>query len=158
MAHRPEALLDKIVSYLTECGLPFRTMTHEPTLTSEDSARARGESLSCGGKALLLKADGQLVLVVLSAARKANFKKLRRALGAKELRFANESELKEHQLTKGAVPPFGFPILPCPLYIDQSVLDNEKIAFNAGSLTDSIIMATQDYLRAAGGTLGEFSE
>ena len=57
-----------------------------------------------------------------------------------------------HELTglvPGAVPPFGEPILSLPLYVDASVLANERIAFNAGSLTDSIIMPIHDYRRIA---------
>jgi Ala-tRNA(Pro) deacylase len=47
------------------------------------------------------------------------------------------------------VPPFGPPILPLPLYVDEGIQANERIAFNAGSLTDSIVMAVPDYLRLA---------
>lgn len=38
---------------------------------------------------------------------------------------------------------------PFSLYADPSVLENEKIAFNAGSLTDSFIMASADWQRIA---------
>jgi Ala-tRNA(Pro) deacylase len=65
-------------------------------------------------------------------------------------RFATREELL--QLTScvpGSVPPFGEPILPLELYLDSSIIENEKIAFNAGSLTDSIIMMVKDYLRLA---------
>ena len=47
----------------------------------------------------------------------------------------------------GSVPPFGQPILPFPLYVDPRFSRIERIAFNAGSLTDSIVMATDDYRR-----------
>jgi prolyl-tRNA editing enzyme YbaK/EbsC (Cys-tRNA(Pro) deacylase) len=49
----------------------------------------------------------------------------------------------------GSSPPFGEPILQLELYVDNSILRNEKIAFNAGSLTDSIIMRTEDYVQIA---------
>ena len=68
----------------------------------------------------------------------------------KRIRFATKEEL--HELTglvPGCVPPFGEPILHLELYVDHSVLQNEKIAFNAASLTDSIIMQTEDYLKIA---------
>ena len=49
-------------------------------------------------------------------------------------------ELSERTgLVSGDVPPFGEPVLPFPLYADESVFENPRIAFNAGSLTDSII-------------------
>ena len=90
------------------------------------------------------------VLLVISAARRLDSAKLKRALGVKKTRFATADEL--HDLTglvPGAVPPFGEPVLPLPLYVDASVLANQRIAFNAGSLTDSIIMSVDDYRRVA---------
>jgi prolyl-tRNA editing enzyme YbaK/EbsC (Cys-tRNA(Pro) deacylase) len=33
--------------------------------------------------------------------------------------------------------------------VDASVLANQRIAFNAGSLTDSVIMPVEDYRRIA---------
>jgi len=43
----------------------------------------------------------------------------------------------------------GEPILPLPLYVDRAIEENERIAFNAGSLTDSVILAVPDYFRLA---------
>jgi len=68
----------------------------------------------------------------------------------KKIRFATAEELKELTgLVPGSVPPFGQPILPFELYADESILANEKIAFNAGSLEDSIILRVEDWLAAA---------
>ncbi len=52
-------------------------------------------------------------------------------------------------LVPGSVLPFGRPILPFDLYLDEALRTNDRIAFNAGSLTDSIILAMPDYLRIA---------
>ena len=52
-------------------------------------------------------------------------------------------------LVPGCVPPFGRPILDLDLYVDRSILENDRIAFNAGSLTDSMIMDREDYIRIA---------
>jgi prolyl-tRNA editing enzyme YbaK/EbsC (Cys-tRNA(Pro) deacylase) len=41
--------------------------------------------------------------------------------------------------------------------VDTSILANETIAFNAGSLTDSIFLSVADYLRVAGPTVFRFS-
>jgi prolyl-tRNA editing enzyme YbaK/EbsC (Cys-tRNA(Pro) deacylase) len=41
-------------------------------------------------------------------------------------------------------------VLPFDLYLDSSILQNERIAFNPGSLTDSIIMKRADYVEIAG--------
>ena len=60
-------------------------------------------------------------------------------------------------LPPGAVPPFGKPIFELGLYVDKSVLENEYIAFNAGSLTKSIKLRVADYLKVAHPIIIEFS-
>jgi Ala-tRNA(Pro) deacylase len=143
-------LLHKIREWLSAEGVLLREVHHEPTRTSEDSARARGEQLRVGGKALLIKVDDTFRLFVLSADRKLDSAAIKRRFSARKTRFATPEELMElTRLVPGAVPPFGSPILPFPLYVDPSVFENERIAFNAGSLTDSIVIATSDYRRIA---------
>lgn len=152
-----EAVYDSIVAMLDAAGVPYRAVHHEPTHTSEESARARGEDVRIGGKALLVKAGDVFRLFVLSAALKLDADALKQRFGVKKTRFATAEELKELAgLVPGSVPPFGKPILPFDLYIDESITRNEKIAFNAGSLTDSLILATTDYLRVAAGEVFAF--
>ncbi|MHC4948550.1 MAG: YbaK/EbsC family protein [Planctomycetota bacterium] len=143
-------VLARILALLDEHRVAYRHLTHEPTPTSADAARARGEPLEIGGKALLLKADGDYHLLVMSAARRLDSAAARRALGCRRSRFATADELRELTgLVPGSVPPFGPPVLPFPLRVDASILANERIAFNAGSLTDSVVMRVDDYRRVA---------
>lgn len=143
-------VLQAIRDLLNKQGIAFRELHHEPTFTSEDSARVRGEALRTGGKALLMKGDGQYRLFVLPADRKVDSGAVRRELNVRKMRFANPDELQELTgLVPGSVPPFGRPLLPFELFVDSRILDNERIAFNAGSLTDSIILSVDDYLSAA---------
>jgi prolyl-tRNA editing enzyme YbaK/EbsC (Cys-tRNA(Pro) deacylase) len=55
------------------------------------------------------------------------------------------------------VPPFGHPILPFDVFADPSITGNDRIAFNAGSLTDSIVMGVADYLEVARPSLFGFA-
>lgn len=143
-------VLASIRSLLTREGVAFRELHHVPTRTSEESAKARGEPLEIGGKALLMKVGNDYALFVISAARRIDSGAIRKHLGARKMRFATAEELKDLTgLLSGDVPPFGEPILPFPLYADESVFENERIAFNAGSLTDSIIMRVADWERIA---------
>jgi prolyl-tRNA editing enzyme YbaK/EbsC (Cys-tRNA(Pro) deacylase) len=147
----PPTVLDAIRELLNSRDVPFREVHHEPTFTSEQSALARGEELRNGGKALLLKGeDDQYRLFVLPADHKLDSAAVRKRLGFKRLRFANGAELESLTgLVPGSVPPFGRPILPFDLYVDEAIRSNERIAFNAGSLTDSIILSVADYLKIA---------
>jgi prolyl-tRNA editing enzyme YbaK/EbsC (Cys-tRNA(Pro) deacylase) len=151
-------ILEQIRQLLREAEAEFREVHHEPTPTSEEAARARGEELRIGGKALLLKTDNEFRLFVLSASLRIDSVAIRRHLGLKKTRFAKAEELLELTgLVPGAVPPFGRPILPFELYVDRSILENERIAFNAGSLTDSMILSVEDYVRVANPAVFEFS-
>lgn len=149
MPHGPE-ILSAIRELLNSADASFREVHHEPTRTSEESAKARGEELHIGGKALLMKGDDQFRLFVLPANRKLDSGAIRREFGIKKLRFATPEELLELTgLVPGCVPPFGEPILPFELCLDAAIESNPRIAFNAGSLTDSIILAMPDYLSVA---------
>jgi Ala-tRNA(Pro) deacylase len=115
--------------------------------------------MEIGGKALLLKVDDDFRLFVLSAALRIDSGAIREHLGARRSRFATPEELLEKTgLVPGSVPPFGRPVLPFELYADESIARNERIAFNAGSLTDSIFLSTADYLRLAAPRVFRFSK
>jgi len=143
-------MYQRIRDWLAENKAEFREVHHTPTLTSEEAAKARGEDISIGGKALLLKVDESYKLFVLSAARLLDSNAIKERFGAKRVRFATPDELKELTgLVPGSVPPFTKPFLELELYVDESIRKNDRIAFNAGSLTDSIVMGVADYMRLA---------
>jgi Ala-tRNA(Pro) deacylase len=146
-----QTTLERIRNHLKAAGIDFREVHHQPTRTSEESAAARGEALNVGAKALLLKTDDVFQLFVLPADRKLDSTAIRRQLGVRKTRFASVEELHDMVgLVPGAVPPFGEPILPFNLYADESLgTQTNKVAFNAGSLTDSIIMAASDWAAIA---------
>ncbi len=149
---------ESIKSFLALHSIQFREVHHQPTHSSEESARARGEDISIGGKAILVKVDDEYKLFVLSAAKKIDSQKIKGRFGARRLRFATPDELQQLTgLVPGSVPPFGRPILPFDLYVDVSIVANERIAFNAGLLTTSIVMNCRDYLSIASPEIFQFS-
>ena len=153
-----DTVIDSIRELLQSHTISFREAYHEPTHTSEESARARGEDISIGGKAILMKVENDLKLFVLSAGKKIDSQKIKLRFNAKRSRFATPQELFDLTgLVPGSVPPFGRPILPFDLYVDLSITTNEKIAFNAGSLTTSIIMNCRDYLDLVSPEVFDFS-
>lgn len=149
---------DRLREYLLSLDVEFREVHHEPTSTSEDSARARGEPLHVGGKALIIKVERVFHLFVLPADRQLDSAAVKRKLGAKKMRFATKDELlKQTGLVPGSVPPFGEPILPYPLFVDEAIKSNDRIAFNAGALTTSFILPMPEYLRSAKPTFMQLS-
>lgn len=156
-------VFESIKALLDQHQIAYKTLQHPPTYTSEESAKFRGEALSTGAKAIVYKIEKQYYLFVMPANRKLDNKKIKaffkaEGLRAKKTRFATSDELTEMTgLVSGSVPPFGEPILPFRLFIDAEIERNEKVAFNAGSLTDSVIMQRSDYLKIANGTIMDFT-
>ncbi len=148
-------VLEIILKMLDEAGCEYRHIHHEPTHTSAEAAHVRGESIKIGGKSLLLRGgsgvNATYALFVLSAALRLDSVATRKILHSQRSRFATPEELMATTgLVPGSVPPFGDPVLPgVPMYVDQSIFDNDRIAFNAGSLTDSIIMQVSEYQQVA---------
>ncbi len=144
-------VLHRLQMYLQSKNVVPRIVQHQPTMTSEESAQARGEPLEVGAKALLLKADDRFVIAVLPASMKLNSSAFKQLVGCKSLRFATREELFEKTgLVPGSLPPFGAPIFPFDLWADSRVGTHfGRVAFNAGSLTTSMILPLSDWLSLA---------
>ncbi|MCD6441852.1 MAG: hypothetical protein J7L86_08765 [Candidatus Marinimicrobia bacterium] len=152
-------MYQKIKDLLNSNSINFREVHHEPAKTSQESARARGEDISIGGKALVLKIEDSFKIFVLSAAKKLDSAAIKKRFNIKRLRFANRDELLELTgLEPGSIPPFGQPLFDLELFVDNSIVQNKKIAFNAGTHTDSIIMSVKDYLELTKPTIFNFSK
>jgi len=86
-------------------------------------------------------------LFVLPADLQLDAKRVKQELKIRSVRFATREELFDLTgLVPGSVPPFGSPVLPFELYGDPTIGSVEdKVAFNAGSLTTSIVMKASDW-------------
>ncbi|MCE9604687.1 MAG: hypothetical protein K8U03_07260 [Planctomycetia bacterium] len=153
-------VLDRILELLAADGASFRRLDHEPTRTSEESAAARGEPLDVGAKAILLKTDDLFRLFILCADTHLDSAAVKRRLNVKKTRFATPEELLERTgLVPGSVPPFGEPILPFEIYADTMIgVRTDRVAFNAGSLTTSIVLGASDWERLAKPTRFDFAK
>jgi Ala-tRNA(Pro) deacylase len=150
-------LTERLVEFLRENSADFSVVTHEPVRTSEEAARVRGTPLEQGAKALVFRADGQPVLLVLPADRRVDARAFKQAFGVKDLRMVTADDLRELTgMEVGAVPPFGL-LMDLPTYVDERLLSLPRISFNAGSRTTSVIMAVTDYARLAGATPARFA-
>lgn len=142
-----DQVLAGVRELLSRGGIQYKEIPHAAASTSEESARVRGESLAVGAKALLIKTDEAFRLFVLPADMQLDAKRVKQELKIRSVRFATREELLELTgLVPGSVPPFGRPVLPFELYGDPGIGSVEdKVAFNAGSLTLSIVMKASDW-------------
>ncbi len=145
-------VVEKIKSLLQENSIHFETFEHEAVRTSEEAAKVRtGYTIQQGAKALIVRAkitnqDKRFVMVVVPGDKRFDNQKLKNILGAKDIRFATETEVG--QLTDGVqpggVPPFGN-LFGLDVYADKSLVNQQRIIFNAGDKRYSIGMLSEDY-------------
>jgi Ala-tRNA(Pro) deacylase len=140
------SVFERLHEWLTESGVPFTVLRHEPVFTSEQAAAVRGTPLSSGAKALVMKADDDFLMLILPADRKLDSRKARAGLGVKSLRFASREEVERLTgLQPGSIPPFGS-LFGLRTYCDPDLGQNASINFNAGDHAISVHMAHADYL------------
>lgn len=145
-------------------NLEFKSLTHEETPTSEDSARVRGLPLSTGVKAMLLvnKKSDENVLALVAAHKRIDIKKVtveyRKVKEGAKLTLEKPEIIKErYDLVIGSVPPFG-EVMGIPTYIDKSVFEEETSAFNIADKKESLICKTVDLQKILKGTVGDFAK
>jgi len=143
-----EALFPEIIRRLRKNNIEFKHLEHEAASTSEESALVRGTSLEQGVKALILrsKKTGKNYMVCVRADQKIDLK-LIEGIVADKLEFESANGIKDrYGLELGAIPPFGN-LLGLNVYIAKNILEQDEIAFNAGTKSDSIIMKAKDLVR-----------
>lgn len=146
-------VVDRIRKRLDEEGVLYAVFEHEPARTSEEAAAQRPQySMSQGTKSLIVRVKQQgeksFAMVVVPGDAKFDTKKVRTAVGASDVRFASEDEVRDvtDGVEPGGVPPFGNQF-GLPTYVDPNVLEHEEIIFNAGDKRVSIAMETDPYRR-----------
>ncbi|MFI8906237.1 YbaK/EbsC family protein [Streptomyces albidoflavus] len=142
---------EQITELLDREKATYRVVEHPAEGRSEEVSAVRGTTVSQGAKALVCRVkgiDAPGVLAVLAGDRRADLKKVAAAVGGKKGGFA-PSELAE-RLTGcvvGAIPPLPLSTA-LPVVVDEEFLAaHDEIAFNAGRLDRSVVMATADYVR-----------
>lgn len=151
-------LSSRLLAFLGQQQVSFTHLKHPPVTTCQQAAKARGTPLKQGAKALLMLADSQPILVVLSAAHQINLAKFKKQFKIKKLKMATAAQVKQITgLPPGALPPFGN-LLNLPVFVDKQLLAQKQIAFNCGSLNQSVIMSSADFNTLVKPQIGSYAQ
>jgi nondiscriminating aspartyl-tRNA synthetase len=154
-----ENIRNEIIHQLHEKKMDFDHRVHEPTPTSEDSARVRQIKMEEGIKALILKGKNtkKNYQFNIPAHLKVDMKAVAERVGEK-CEFEDPAVIQERfGLQIGGVPPFGN-LLNLDNYYDEQIAQEERAAFNCGLTTESIIMKSKDLLALVEPKIGKFSK
>lgn len=146
----------QIKEILDRNKVEYTHLTHEHVHRSEDAAKIRGTNLDEAAKAIVLKVEKRdpekgkyydFIQVVISGDQRIDLKKLRTIFNSRNVALASPDEVLEKTgCTIGSVPPFGI-LFKMKVYMDDGLLEKERIVFSAGTHTDSIIMKPADYIK-----------
>ncbi|HLC61296.1 MAG TPA: YbaK/EbsC family protein [Candidatus Nanoarchaeia archaeon] len=137
--------------------MEFEVLQHKPVFTSKEAAEVRGTELKQGTKALVLRTDEGFIQACVAGNKELDIEKLQKITLFKRIEMADAKEVRKVTgCNIGSVPPFGN-LFGLKVYFDKSVVENEVVAFNAGSHTRSIKMKAKDLVKIVNPIVGEFS-
>lgn len=156
--------VENIKKLLTKHSCWFETFEHAPVRTSEEASKIRtGYTIQQGAKAIIARVKEpnkgkRFVMFVLPGDRRFVVEKIADPFNLVDIRFATEEEVGTitNGVLPGGVPPFGN-LFNLEVYVDESLLKNEKIVFNAGDRCFSIGMKSSDYCNLVAPRIGSFT-
>lgn len=140
--------VQKLKEYLDNHNIKYVTIRHSEAFTTQEVAASSHISGREMAKTVMIKIDGALSMAVLPANHQVDFYLLKKALGANTVDLAAEEEFRDifPNCEVGGMPPFGN-LWDMDVYVEQSLREDDFIAFNAGSHTEVIRMKYEDFER-----------
>lgn len=137
---------ERVRNYLMEHGVSYETHTHPEAYTTSEIAEAGHVAGGEMAKVVMLSTGDGLAMAVIPGDKMLDLKKAATVLGEGDVRLADESEFAGSfpDCETGAEPPFGA-LYDVPTLVD-SALNSPRITFPAGTHTETITMALDDYL------------
>jgi len=149
---------DRLEAYLRDNQVPYQTQHHPTAFTAQAVAESEHISGKVLAKVVMVVADGDMVMLVLPAASRVDVAHAAAVLDAREVRLADESEFAAtfSDCEVGAMPPFGN-LYGLPVYVDQTLAEDETIFFQAGTHTDTMSLTFADFERLVKPNVADFA-
>lgn len=147
-------VFDRLVALLSEAEAKFRVIEHEAEGKSEAISAIRGNRPEQAAKAMVLDVRGggggkRQVLAILPGSARLDFDAVAALFEARKCGFASpETAQVLTGCVMGAVPPFALnPALS--IVVEEDLLANDTLFFNAGRLDRSMELDTRDWMAVA---------
>jgi len=136
----------KLLEYLDNNEIRYVIIKHSPTYTAQEIAASLHIPGKEMAKTVMIKIDGELAMAVLPASYMVDLDLLKEAAGSYDVEIAREADFagKFPDCNVGAMPPFGN-LYGMEIYVAESLADQEEIAFNACTHTETMKMSFKDY-------------
>jgi Ala-tRNA(Pro) deacylase len=144
-------------NFLKQARVPYTTFRHPEAFTAQAEAAVSHVPGRSWVKIVVCFADDEPVQALLPAPLMVDLELLRALTGARALRLATEQEFRTlyPDCEPGAMPPFGALYLQ-RVFVDQCLVGEAEMVFNAGTHTDAIRMHYWDFAELAHPVVGVF--
>jgi Ala-tRNA(Pro) deacylase len=138
--------LSMLREFLDRNHIQYMVISHSVAYTAQGIAALThipGKELA---KTVMIMADGRLAMAVVPASFRVDLYRLKKYLGAGTVELASEYEFRDRfpDCETGSMPPFGN-LYGMDVFADQSLAEDEEIAFNAGSHRELVRMRFADF-------------
>lgn len=139
----PSSLLK---TFLDENDIKYISIMHSMAFTATDIAKSAHIPSRELAKTVIIHIDDELAMAVIPANYQLNLEILKETLDTQNIRLAQETEFTHrfNDCEVGAMPPFGC-LYDMNVYVAESLSEDDKIAFNAGSHLEVIQMDYKNY-------------
>jgi Ala-tRNA(Pro) deacylase len=148
----------KIIKYLDKAKIKYETIEHKTVFTAYDKAATLKIKPNLIGKTLVLKADKDLIMVLVPGNKNLDLVKLKKLAKAKKVDFISETIIKNKfkGVKLGAIPPFG-ELWKLPMFVDRGLAKEKNIFVSSGIYEASFKLSTRIFEKL-GAILGNFSK
>jgi Ala-tRNA(Pro) deacylase len=151
-------VLEQLAALFEKEKVGYRLFPHSEVFTAPELAASIHVTGRQVAKVVMLRADGRYVMAVLPSHRQLDLAHFGELIGASRVSLAKEWEMKElfPDCELGAMPPFG-DLYGLPVYLDESLVKEPEIFFQAGSHHEVIEMRYKDFERLVHPKVGHFA-
>jgi len=137
----------KLREYLNQNQVSYTSIAHPIAYSTREISHLCHVSENQLAKSVMINVGNKLAMVVLPASFIVDFEKLKKSLHETNVSLATETEFNAifSDCELGAMPPFGN-LYNVEVYVEKSLGNNREIVFNAGTHTEVIKLAYQDFL------------
>jgi Ala-tRNA(Pro) deacylase len=151
--------LQKLKDYLDKNKIRYVSIRHSTAYTASAvaaSAHVKGKDLA---KTVIVKLDGKMSMAVLPSKYRVDLERLRTACQAGSVELATEQDFSRTfpNCEEGAMPPFGN-LYGVPVVVEQSLAEDEEIAFNACTHSELIQLSYEDFSRLVKPSVAAFRQ
>ena len=139
---------NRVREYLVAHGIRYELTEHALAYTAQEVAASEHVSGHAFAKPVLLSVGEEMVMVVLPGSLRLDMAKVQAVFG-RQARLAQEPEFAPlfPDCERGAEPPFGN-LYGVSVYMDERLRDADDIVCNAGSHTETIKLALEDFMKS----------